>query len=96
MSLCVNYLILKFKYSFGGEFYFAVTNSYLLFLSNQKRQILNIVDNLVFLILKRFYMFLLKVYKLSYEIKYLFTGFSLYTKIKLENKIIENNYKFIC
>lgn len=41
-------------------------------------------------------MFLLKVYKFSFEIKYLFINLSLYSKIRLEDKIIKNNYKFLC
>lgn len=72
--------MLKYKYSFGGEFYFAIINSYILFLNTQKNQILYIIDNLVSNILKNFFMFLLKVYKFSFEIKYLFTNLSLYSK----------------
>lgn len=80
VSLCVNFLILKYKYSFGGEFYFVVINSYILFLNAQKNQILYVIDNLVSNILKNFFVFLFKVYKFSLEIKYLFINLSLYSK----------------
>lgn len=96
VTQCVNFLTLKYKYSFGGEFYFSITNSYISYLNFQKQQVLSVVDNFVSDILKRFFLHFFKIFKFSLNLKQQFLNSSLYSKIQLEKIIIKTNYKFIC